>query len=411
MTLSDRLRAVYEVGDDRHRLLSMEGMRGIAVLLVFFVHYDALYGIYLRPGSPLLHASRFMGDIGNTGVDLFFVLSGYLIYGLVLRKRTPYLKFMRRRVERIYPTFLAVLFTYLALCALVPSENKIHGRLLPAAAYVLANVLLLPGIFRITPIVTVAWSLSYEFFFYFSIPLLVWATRMRNWSRRSRVIFFIAVWMAYLLYAFTAPHSQVRLLMFVAGVLLYEAMDSSWMKTTLSRAGELLAIAAFLAGLVFIFLYDAKAIWFSYLPGVHAGRTVLPGVSGFQGPYKVIVLSVTCVFLALYSFQFDGRLKALFSWRPLRYLGNMSYSYYLIHGLALHAVAVAISRSAFLAKNGALAYLLFLPAGFAFTWIVSTCLFLLVEKPFSLKPRPRAQAPQPPVPAPAPVAGAMIAGK
>ena len=44
--------------------------------------------------------------------------------------------------------------------------------------------------------------------------------------------------------------------------------------------------------------------------------------------------------LAFYSFEFEGLLKAFFSWNPLRYLGNMSYSYYLIPGLALHAVAV-----------------------------------------------------------------------
>ncbi|HWG57749.1 MAG TPA: acyltransferase [Candidatus Acidoferrales bacterium] len=383
-------------------------MRGFAVLLVFFVHYDALYGVYLRVGSPLYEMSRFLGDIGNTGVDLFFVLSGYLIYGVVLRKKTPYGKFMRRRFERIYPTFLAVLLVYLLLCAVIPSENKIHGSFISAAAYLAANILLLPGIFHITPIVTVAWSLSYEFFFYFSIPLVVWVTRMGTWPRWSRVIFFATLWAAYLLYAFSAHHSEVRLLMFVAGILLYEAMDSNWTKAKLSRKGELLAITAFLAGLVFIFLYDAKTDWLSFLPGAHAGRTILPGVSGFQGPYKVVVLSITCLFLALYSFQFDGVLKAVFSWKPLRYLGNMSYSYYLIHGLALHAVAVVVARLTFSAKEGAIAYLIFLPIGFAFTWVVSTGLFLLIEKPISLKPRP---APKAPVSAPTTLPPAVVASE
>lgn len=398
MNIPEVLRKLYEVGDERQRLLSMEGMRGVAVLLVFFVHYDALYGGYLSAGSVLSGVSHFMGDIGNTGVDLFFVLSGYLIYGVVLRKKTPYLKFMGRRIERIYPTFLAVLLIYFLLCGLVPAENKIHGSFLSASAYVIANVLLLPGIFRITPIVTVAWSLSYEFFFYFSIPLLVWATGMRNWKRSWRVTFFVALWAAYLFYAFSVPDSQVRLLMFVAGILLYEAMDSPWITRALSRPGEILAIAVFLGSLVFAFLYDARAQWFSFLPGMYAGRSLLPGISGFQGPYKVIALSISCPLLAIYSFRFEGWLKKVLSGDLLRYLGNMSYSYYLIHGLALHGVAVLAYHFLPLQRSGTVIYLCLLPVGFAFTWIVSTGLFLAVEKPFSLKRKRPANVPITPPP-------------
>ena len=385
MPLATKLRDVYQLSDEQHRLIAMEGSRGFAVLLVFFVHFHALFGGYSST-YPLFHRlSSFLGNIGNTGVDLFFVLSGSLIYGVLLRRKVSYFKFIRRRLERIYPAFLAVFLLYLLLSALFQDENKIHGPLLHACLYVLANALLLPGIFAITPIITVAWSLSYEFFFYLIIPIIVWVTGMRAWKRVFRVVFFIALWLSYLLYAFTVPRSQVRLLMFIAGILMYEAMDSGWFRGKLTRTGEIFAIGIFVASLAFVYMYDAHQELLSFLPGLTAGKTILPGIGAFQGPYKVIVLSISCTVLAFYSFEFDGLLKKLFSWNPLRYLGNMSYSYYLIHGLALHSVAI-IAYSIIPENHPSLStFLLALPLGFAVTWIASTCLFLLIEKPFSLR--------------------------
>ena len=384
MAIFSRIQGLYEVSGG-HRLTAMEGLRGFAVLLVFFVHAHALFGQYAVSQPLLAWNSEFWGDVGNTGVDLFFVLIGYLIYGALIRRKVSYLKFLRRRVERIYPTFLAVYCIYLLLSAFFPSENKIHGSFLSDGIYILENALLLPGIFSIKPILTVAWSLSYEFFFYLLLPIVVWLTGMRSWKSATRVFFFSILWLAYVAYAFTVPRSQVRLLMFVAGIVLYEALDSGWLESKLTRLGEISAIVLFLASLGFVYLYDARPEWFSILPGLTAGRTVLPGVPTFQGPYKVMVLSFSCPLLAVFSFQYEGILNKIFSWDPIRYLGNMSYSYYLIHGLALHGVALIIYRILPLGQHDTLAYSLGLFIGFVTTWIASTCLFALVEKPLSLR--------------------------
>ncbi|HEY2847883.1 MAG TPA: acyltransferase family protein, partial [Pyrinomonadaceae bacterium] len=69
----------------------MEGLRGLAVSLVFLVHYVALIRPWIE-GHPLLdQVADGMHTIGNTGVDLFFVLSGYLIYGILLKKQPHFL--------------------------------------------------------------------------------------------------------------------------------------------------------------------------------------------------------------------------------------------------------------------------------------------------------------------------------
>jgi exopolysaccharide production protein ExoZ len=75
-----RLAAFYEIGQGAGRIAPMEGLRGIAVLLVFFVHADTLFSPLLDPGSIGRRVSWFLSINGHSGVDMFFVLSGYLIY-------------------------------------------------------------------------------------------------------------------------------------------------------------------------------------------------------------------------------------------------------------------------------------------------------------------------------------------
>ena len=229
-TVLTRLGKFYEIPGEANRFPSMEGLRGLAVLLVFFVHLNGMFAVYLQPQSLMHLAFNFLGIIGNSGVDVFFVLSGFLIYGALIRKKVFFFQFMRRRYERIYPTFLAVFGVYLVLSAALPSENKIHGTPIRALFYVGANLLLLPGIISITPIITVAWSLSYEMFFYFAIPLIISLGMIRHWTRIRRVLFFVILTAVGLVFNFYVPTAHIQMLMFIAGILLYEAMSSNWVR-------------------------------------------------------------------------------------------------------------------------------------------------------------------------------------
>src|SRR4249919_1955085 len=93
----------FELQDRRHsRLLPMEGLRGFAVTLVFLHHYTVqaqLIGLSPGPTSVVATALR---SYGNLGVELFFVLSGYLIYGTLVRRPPSFAGFMARRFQRIY---------------------------------------------------------------------------------------------------------------------------------------------------------------------------------------------------------------------------------------------------------------------------------------------------------------------
>src|SRR5260370_16913163 len=133
----------------------------------------------------------FVGEVGSTGGDLFFVVRGYMVCGAVVRARFNYARFMRRRVQRLYPTFLGVFLMYMALWAFSHDDNfKFHGTVAQQGRYIAENLLLMPGIFRLRAMNTVTWSLSYEMFFYLFLPLLLAVTGFAPFFRRGPPFFF-----------------------------------------------------------------------------------------------------------------------------------------------------------------------------------------------------------------------------
>jgi exopolysaccharide production protein ExoZ len=383
----ERLRRFFELEGTSDRLRSMEGLRGIAVALVFFVHYEALFGGWVAPGTASARAASFLATVGHTGVDLFFVLSGYLIYGAILKMRESqggYAAFMRRRVRRIYPTFLVMLGVYLALSMVVPSESKLPAGLGPAVVYLIENALLLPILFGVTPLITVSWSLGYEVFFYAILPLLVGVFGMRRWQRRSRVLAFGALAAGYVVACFLGA-THVQFILFVSGILLYEACNSERVVRLLSQARvQWIGAAALAAFLPVAFLVVTGRV--PGLPASVAGRHIACAV------WLFFVLFV----VTLVAFRAPGPLRELFSVAPLRWLGNMSYSYYLMHSLALKGLALAIARLRPGWSPGATGHWLFLPLAFAATLVSSAVLFAAVERRFSLAPRRSRSAARPP---------------
>jgi peptidoglycan/LPS O-acetylase OafA/YrhL len=324
----------------------MEGLRGFAVALVFLVHYTSMVGPWLD-GAPAALAQA-VNLAGNSGVDLFFVLSGYLIYGALIVRRQPFLAFMARRVRRIYPAFTVVFGIYAALALAVPGKLPAGGSWL----YLAQNFLLLPGLLPIEPLITVAWSLSYEMGYYLALPALIAIAGLRRRSAAWRAG-LVAALGAGLLGACALHGGPLRLAMFVAGMLLYEAAGR------LPAPRGAVGLAALAAGLLGCMM-----------PALLALRTLLLGVAFFA-------LCLCCF----------GRprewLGSAFGWTPLRWLGNMSYSYYLLHGLALKAAFLALPAG----PHGPLAAAALLAPMFGWTLAPAAALFLAVERRYSLAPR------------------------
>lgn len=342
-----------------HNVRPMEGLRGFAVFLVFLVHYATLIEHWLATDASVRPLAEALHTVGNTGVDLFFVLSGYLIYGSLIARRQPFARFMARRIERLYPAFTVVFVLYVALSFLFPAESKIPPDTGEALAYLVQNFLLLPGLFPIEPMITVAWSLSYELFYYLVIPLVIGSLGLRQRSAAWRSVFFVAAGAALLVWCALAG-GHVRLALFIAGILLHEAMKAPRVPTPSSGVGGLALVVGLLG-------------------------TLLPWEGPMGGSLNTLLLCVSFFLLCLASFRAPlAPLARLFSWSPMRWLGNMSYSYYLVHGLALKAAFLAMSVLMPRAVFDSWFFWALMPVMFAITLAPSALLFLAVERPFSL---------------------------
>lgn len=344
-------------GGESHNVRAMEGLRGFAVFLVFLTHYAALSEPWVMAGSPLASFMKAVHSLGNAGVDLFFILSGYLIYGSLIARAQPYGKFMKRRVIRIYPAFTAVFLLYIALWWSNPTLGKIPAEGGAAALYLLQNFLLLPGLFPIEPMITVAWSLSYEMFFYLALPPLIVLLGLRRRRPAWRIACIVLLAAAHLAWC-AAFGGHWRMVMFAAGMVLFDVIHH----TRLPAPRAALAFAATVAALAL-------------------------APSSLPGPARMLALLAG--FYLLCHACFTGRdhwLARSLRWTPLRWLGNMSYSYYLLHGLAMKVgfMALAILWPSSAHPAAFLAAML-LPI-LALTLVPTSLLFLLIERPMSLAP-------------------------
>lgn len=164
----------------RAKMPELDSLRGVAILLVVFYHgFFWSNGLSGLSGIPKLFVN--LTRIGWLGVNLFFVLSGFLITGILADSKTKehyYRRFYVRRALRILPAFYALL---LVLC-FIPSQSKAY---LVLSFFYLSNLASPLGI-RMT--YTMLWSLAVEEHFYF-----LWPACVRLLSRRALIIYAVTI--------------------------------------------------------------------------------------------------------------------------------------------------------------------------------------------------------------------------
>jgi peptidoglycan/LPS O-acetylase OafA/YrhL len=303
----------------------IEGLRAVAILLVVAVH----------AGVPWLGG-------GFVGVDVFFVLSGFLITGLLVQEitdtgRLRFAEFYVRRLRRLLPALIVMLLIVRVLAALLlaPGEQGGQASAAAMAALWLSNVhfafarldYFAPG--TETNLFLHTWSLGVEEQFYLIWPaLLVWLLG-RDGHRgmaRLKVGMFVVLGVslaACVVLTYAAPQlafymMPLRAWQFAAGALawLYFRVPGQGFVVGPSqgRLSALLRWAGWL-GLAMVavagLLFDAKTPY----PGVYS---LLPTVGA------------VCI-IAAGSFDSTAGVSRLLSWRPLQAIGRISYSWYLWH--------------------------------------------------------------------------------
>jgi peptidoglycan/LPS O-acetylase OafA/YrhL len=363
-------------------IASLTGLRGIAAFSVFLFHYSALHpGIRLDLSVPLVGFFLQMPlGLGFAGVDLFFVLSGFLLSlpfagaSLALNARPSTGHYLKRRLSRVFPAYYAQLLIILLASAWFVTWKPLDGTSLLAHLVMFFNL----GPAPVRPLVGLWWTLPVELSFYLLLPLIASFMRPRRW------LFFIfggfVLSMAYRYWSASAfgevtgdvvflnasqlPGSLPEFLLGASAAMLVRWVDAGNFRSPTTRGADTL----FVVGLVLTLLW-LGGIVLTFGPVYWAGHW-----SMIIAPVALGV-TLTVMVLGLY---WGSRLGALLCANPVVYfIGLISYSLYLWHFVVMQQVQ-KIGGESYAAFPGLVKFLL---CTLLVTAVAATSYFLF-ERPF-----------------------------
>jgi exopolysaccharide production protein ExoZ len=328
-----------------NKLEGIQILRGYAAMLVVVTHLWSAGVI-----SSTLRFSR----IGGLGVDIFFVISGFImcysLRGQIFASDS--IQFLKKRVFRVYPTYLLVLIPFLA--------QYLNQARAPADPLMIIGNLFLSPSFLGSPeyrmLVGPAWTLTYELFFYVLFAAAMFSSRSKN-----RAIYTVIL--------------TIVLLVALVNLLGLKGDRLQWSNFQYMVGDTLLF--NFVIGCISYFIWReyGRAV-FSFWTALGAAlvlTVVSLGLSKFGLP-RILSLGLPAgaiVLIFLFA-EFENRNLT----KPLLFLGSASYSIYLVHALIAHWKHLFIGVAA--RENDLTGLLL---TGLA---LASGCIFyVIVENPIS----------------------------
>jgi len=290
----------------------IEGLRALAIVPVVAFHAWPS----LLPG-------------GFVGVDIFFVISGYLITTLLLQRlesgKYSIASFYAARIRRIFPALFAMLALVAPACLLLlePQALREFARLLGATGLFVSNVELyrttgyFDGAAELKPLLH-TWSLAVEEQYYIVFPLLL--ALLWRFARRHIGIVLLAVGLASLAWCLWLMPYDAELAFYAAPARTFELMIGSGLAWWMGRAGPAAARPAWVGELV----------GWAALAALLAALLLLRADRAFPGPAALWPCLATAALIWVGGTRQTVASRIL-SAAPLRWLGAHSFSLYLWH--------------------------------------------------------------------------------
>jgi peptidoglycan/LPS O-acetylase OafA/YrhL len=322
-----------DLSDTKFQINSLDGLRGMAFFLVFLSHTS-------NAGTYLLPFANFSG-IGKHGVFLFFVLSSFLLTLPFIKKREDamnkgfLLNYAFRRFFRIYPLYflylLLGLVTSLTLWKILDLAKPFGIPFTLSAQDFFEHLILVQG-------KGVTWSIAVEFRYYFVLPVLalVYSVFFKNKLLPSIILTVILIIIGQYFWPPLSGSGSIQdeprlgryLPIFFMGSLL-AVIFYRWQESTLSKNKKvILAIELLGFSAIFVLIYMIPSVSRIFL------GNEMP-MDYYHHHYVLFGLLWSIVLFSCLSGI--GVLRNFFENRFLRYLGFISFSAYLFHGIILGA--------------------------------------------------------------------------
>lgn len=382
------------------RIKGLDGLRGIAFLMVFFFH---------------THWNQW----GWPGVQLFFVLSGFLITGILMdmKKNLParpyFIKFYGRRILRIFPLYYFYLAIMWALTAwaissgfetepMVVYQNEMKYALTYVYDFYFALDRYIPSYF-----LTHFWTLAVEEQFYLIWPLFIFLVPRRYMQKAFWGVIFLAPVLRLLILvlhgmdSFSFLRNNVALVVYS---LPFTHLDAFAMGALLTLIRIPTAKGIFIASIIIYPLlglatdYLATGQWKDVTLASFGWPITMPYGNKFIWGYTIV--NGLCAVL-LYGVVRHGWAVRILEWPPLRYLGKISYGMYVYHLAIIWLMGYFFNLN--LAERFPLPLAL---VTFALVWVVAALSYQWMEKPimdlkdrfFDVPPERILQDPRPSAP-------------
>jgi peptidoglycan/LPS O-acetylase OafA/YrhL len=333
------------------RIPELDGVRGLAVLLVLIVHIIPYNPVLVDlPFPELIHALSHMGWIG---VDVFFVLSGFLITSILLQTRDGdgyYRNFYARRALRIFPLYyLTITIVFIVVIIFSPDQKNEVLYNLPWYYLYVSNwgfsFLYLEDPFAIG----LAWSLAIEEQFYLVWPLIVYRLNSRKLVLLSLILIisslFVRIVLPQLYISPTIDYGELfyhatftRLDSLILGALIAMMYQLEFWKKLLG----ILATPTFIISLFAIY----------YLVSINPISPLWDNPPMYIYGFTFIALAAGGLIVMLTTYPEESLLRKLFRIRLLSFFGKYSYAIYLFHRIPILFLDRYFNENAILGYQG-----------------------------------------------------------
>jgi peptidoglycan/LPS O-acetylase OafA/YrhL len=348
---------IFGYKTEKNRYESIDGLRGYLAFFVF-LHHSAVW--FFRLHTDLKFNSFLFTGLGSYSVSLFFMITAFLFASKILdsnKKPIDWLKLYVSRVLRLVPlyTFMMVVLVSIVMCLSGFTLKEPLGVLCIKIARWMSFTIFgrpdLNGLDNTYLIISgVNWTLGYEWLFYFSLPLLAFVLIKKV---TVQAIIFSLIMLALIIYGDCCSFKSA-FFMFIGGVFAAFLNRSERMREIVCSK------SATIVALVCIVFAISMSI---YIPI-------------FSKPFLIVSFAILAC---------GNKLFGLLSSVPAKFLGEISYSVYLLHGLFLFVIFKLVLGNAFSSQLSPIGHWGFVLGGTPIFLFFCCLTFKFIEQPFLQK--------------------------